>query len=91
MTIDELSRLANERLKRHPVLEAMTSCIEVEASLGSGGMLLRYVFDGPALPQKQARELTFDGALLAGALDEWLVAIEHDIAAVIKKAGLGGT
>ncbi len=80
--------VARTALDKHPVLAAMATQLQALP-----GPLVRFTFDGPALPEKQF----FEVSLESGAAHQYQMMIEaalptceRAIAAAMRKAGYAG-
>lgn len=79
-----LERLLRDR---HPVMCALTT--KIEHGHDSGVEVIRLTFDGPALPEKTVHMFGVQ-ANLDDRFESALLTCERTLAAVIRKAGLGG-
>ncbi len=94
MTDEILEAVSFQLRNDHPVMAAMATKLERLPREKSDGIDVQITFDGPALPEKRRGLMTLALPLPAPVIwktqiEAWLRMCEQDVAAAMKRAGLG--
>lgn len=94
MTDEILEAVSFQLRNDHPVLGAMATKLERTTRPEDNAIDVQITFDGPALPERRRGLMTLNHPLPEPVIwktqiEAWLRRCEQDVAAAMRKAGLG--